>query len=134
MMILRVYAIWNRSRRILGILVFIYMMQIIMSVVVYGIYANPSAYLSGMSLDKSVLWMPPQMDYHALSAIPFSRHRYLNPRFLFLQCCMEHPTKHLHIFHNGSTIYYRCYAVYSRPYPRFEGVSCNVQRNQVFAA
>ena len=74
MMILRVYAMWNRSRRILGVLVFIYIMQTIMSVAIDGIYVNPSAYLSGMSPDKSILRMPPQMDYHTVSVISFSRH------------------------------------------------------------
>ncbi|KAF8444574.1 hypothetical protein L210DRAFT_3642836 [Boletus edulis BED1] len=38
MMILRVYAMWNRSRLILSILLFIYMLQIIAAVVLDGIY------------------------------------------------------------------------------------------------
>ena len=47
-MILRVYAMWNRSKRILYILLFIYVPQIIMFFVFTGIYINPSASLSGM--------------------------------------------------------------------------------------
>ncbi|KAF8135444.1 hypothetical protein EV363DRAFT_1395946 [Boletus edulis] len=47
MMILRVYAMWNRSRLILSILLFIYMLQIIAAVVLDGIY-NTNTRLSGM--------------------------------------------------------------------------------------
>ncbi|KAF8131832.1 hypothetical protein EV363DRAFT_1164341 [Boletus edulis] len=46
MMILRVYAMWNRSRTILFILLFIYVPQIIIVVVVDGIYNNPNTYFS----------------------------------------------------------------------------------------
>ncbi|KAF8553839.1 hypothetical protein OG21DRAFT_1181965 [Imleria badia] len=45
-MILRVYAIWNRSQRILYILLFIYVPQVILSFILTGIYNNPSTYLS----------------------------------------------------------------------------------------
>ena len=47
-MVLRVYAMWNRSRAILGILLFVYVPQIIISVVWEGIYNNPGGNLSGM--------------------------------------------------------------------------------------
>ncbi|KAF8127588.1 hypothetical protein EV363DRAFT_1171890 [Boletus edulis] len=46
MMILRVYAMWNRSRTILSILLFIYVPQSIISVVLVGIYNNPNTHLS----------------------------------------------------------------------------------------
>ncbi|KAG8216260.1 hypothetical protein J3R82DRAFT_8303 [Butyriboletus roseoflavus] len=45
-MILRVYAIWNRSRVIFGILFFIYAAQTITSLVWNGIYANSNQYSS----------------------------------------------------------------------------------------
>ncbi|KAF8435744.1 hypothetical protein L210DRAFT_2505713 [Boletus edulis BED1] len=45
-MILRVYAMWNRSRTILFILLFFYALQIISSVVFDGIYENPDTYFS----------------------------------------------------------------------------------------
>ncbi|KAF8126736.1 hypothetical protein EV363DRAFT_562203 [Boletus edulis] len=45
-LILRVYAMWNRSRTILSILLFIYVPQNIISVVLGGIYNNPNTYLS----------------------------------------------------------------------------------------
>ncbi|KAI9567614.1 hypothetical protein HD554DRAFT_2266792 [Boletus coccyginus] len=48
-MILRVYAMWNQSKWILWILLFIYMPQVIVSLVVLGIYANPNTYLSDQS-------------------------------------------------------------------------------------
>ncbi|KAF8122286.1 hypothetical protein EV363DRAFT_1106998, partial [Boletus edulis] len=45
-MILRVYAMWNRSRTILSILLLIYVPQNILTVVLNGIYNNPNTYLS----------------------------------------------------------------------------------------
>jgi len=45
-MILRVYAMWNRSRRILYVLLFIYVSQVIVPFVLIGIYINPNTYLS----------------------------------------------------------------------------------------
>jgi hypothetical protein len=48
-MILRVYAMWNQSKMILFILLFIYVPQVIVSFVVVGIYYNPNTHLSGMS-------------------------------------------------------------------------------------
>ena len=39
---------WNRSKRILYILLFIYIPQVIISLVGQGIYVNPNTYLSGM--------------------------------------------------------------------------------------
>ena len=47
-MILRVYAMWNRSKRILYLLLLIYVPQVIVSVVFAGLY-NTTTYLSGMS-------------------------------------------------------------------------------------
>ncbi|KAF8424404.1 hypothetical protein L210DRAFT_2098384 [Boletus edulis BED1] len=46
MMILRVYAMWNRSRTILYILLFIYVLQTIIVVILNGIYDNPNAHVS----------------------------------------------------------------------------------------
>ncbi|KAF8452838.1 hypothetical protein L210DRAFT_2059042 [Boletus edulis BED1] len=43
MMILRVYAMWNRSRTILGILLFLNVTQTIVAVVSDGIYNNPNS-------------------------------------------------------------------------------------------
>ena len=60
MMILRVYAMWNRSRKTLGALLFIYVVQIITSFVIEGIYNNPNTYISGTSHDKSLVSIPPQ--------------------------------------------------------------------------
>lgn len=48
MMILRVYAMWNRSRRILHFLLFFWTVQTITGVVFAGLYINPATYLSGM--------------------------------------------------------------------------------------
>ncbi|KAI9456196.1 hypothetical protein HD554DRAFT_2078122 [Boletus coccyginus] len=46
MMILRVYTMWNQSRTILRVLLFIYLVQTILSVLYAGIYINPNTYLS----------------------------------------------------------------------------------------
>jgi hypothetical protein len=53
-MILRVYTVWDRSRTILGILLFIYVPQIIIAFVFTGIYNNPGTYFSGMSQNPIV--------------------------------------------------------------------------------
>ncbi|KAF8126715.1 hypothetical protein EV363DRAFT_1173759 [Boletus edulis] len=47
-MIFRVYAMWNRSRTILSILLLIYVPQSISSVILDGIYNNPNTHLSVM--------------------------------------------------------------------------------------
>ena len=48
-MILRVYAMWNRSRTILCVLLLIYVPSIIIIFVVVGVYMNPDKYLTGAS-------------------------------------------------------------------------------------
>jgi len=45
-MILRVYAMWNRSRTILSILVFLLGTQTMVAVILTGIYDNPNTHLS----------------------------------------------------------------------------------------
>ncbi|KAF8119697.1 hypothetical protein EV363DRAFT_1196273 [Boletus edulis] len=45
-MILRVYALWNRSKAILYILLFIFLVQTIINIVYTGIYVNPNTHLS----------------------------------------------------------------------------------------
>jgi len=68
-MILRVYARWNRSKRILYILLFFYVAQIIVSFVGEGININPNTYLSvtaveviGISFCKISLSDTPSLD------------------------------------------------------------------------
>jgi hypothetical protein len=51
-MIMRVYAMWNQSKRILYSLLFICVPQVIATFVYQGIYHNPNTYLSGMSQAK----------------------------------------------------------------------------------
>ncbi|KAF8427647.1 hypothetical protein L210DRAFT_3508914 [Boletus edulis BED1] len=48
-MILRVYALWNRSKAILYILLFLYVVQTIVVIVYNGIYSNPNTHLSVLS-------------------------------------------------------------------------------------
>ena len=47
-MILRVYAIWNRSKMILYILLCLYVPHVIVSFTLTGIYDNPYTYFSGV--------------------------------------------------------------------------------------
>ncbi|KAF8139871.1 hypothetical protein EV363DRAFT_1152121 [Boletus edulis] len=56
MMILRVYAMWNRSRTVLSTLLFLLVTQTIVTVVLNGIYNNPNTHVSvtmGQVLDFS---------------------------------------------------------------------------------
>ena len=61
---------WNQSKRILYILLFIYLPQVIVSFVGEGLYNNPSAYLSGMSQAKVQAKLESQM--WSLVLPPFS--------------------------------------------------------------
>ncbi|KAF8126623.1 hypothetical protein EV363DRAFT_1174062 [Boletus edulis] len=45
-MVVRVYAMWNQSKWILGVLLFIYVSQVVSSLVMTGIISNPSAFHS----------------------------------------------------------------------------------------
>ncbi|KAF8125332.1 hypothetical protein EV363DRAFT_638843 [Boletus edulis] len=47
-MILRVYTLWKRSKAILYILLFIFLVKTIIDIVFTGIYVNPNTHLSGM--------------------------------------------------------------------------------------
>ena len=51
-MIMRVYAMWNRSKRILYILLFIYVPLVVASFVFAGVYFSSNTYYSGMSQAK----------------------------------------------------------------------------------
>jgi hypothetical protein len=51
-MILRVYAMWNQSKRVFYILLFMYVAQVILSFVARDIYSPNTTYLSGMSQAK----------------------------------------------------------------------------------
>ena len=60
-MILRVYAMWNRSKMILYVLLFIYVPLVIVFFVLRGIYNNPNTYLSGMSQAKLHILLQPHI-------------------------------------------------------------------------
>jgi len=53
-MILRVYAMWNQSKRILYILLVIYVPQVIFSFVLVGINGNPNTYLSVTAVQVTI--------------------------------------------------------------------------------
>ena len=63
-MILRVYAMWNQSKRIIYILLSIYVPQVVGTFVYLGIYYNPNTYLSSMSQAKP--------EFHPLTPFFFS--------------------------------------------------------------
>ena len=60
-MILRVYAMWHQSKSILYSLLFIFVLQIIVSLVFAGIYYNPNTHFSGVS--QASLWT--KLESHA---------------------------------------------------------------------
>ena len=62
-MILRVYAMWNQSKMILRLLLFIYVPQVIVSLVFAGLY-NTGTYLSGMSIKATHYLLPPILHSH----------------------------------------------------------------------
>ena len=67
-LILRVYAIWDLSKRILYTLLFLYVPFVIVSLVLTGIYNNPHTYLSGvprtlMLLQTHTFLLPSSLDY-----------------------------------------------------------------------
>ena len=53
-MILRVYAMWDRSKMILGVLFFIYVPEVAIAFIFTGIYDNPNAYVSGMYVSNLI--------------------------------------------------------------------------------
>ena len=57
MMILRVYAMWDRSKTILCVLLFIYIVQTITSALYAAIFINPNTYLSGVSRARLIVRM-----------------------------------------------------------------------------
>ena len=55
MMILRVYAMWSQSKKILYVLLFLYVAQNVLSIIYSGIYNNPNTHLSGVSRSTNVI-------------------------------------------------------------------------------
>ena len=82
-MILRVYAMWNQSKRILYILLITYVPQVMISFIFTGIFDNPNKYLFSMS--QAELHASLQSHWDALS----SRHSYSNWQTLFLLCLTQ---------------------------------------------
>ena len=89
LMILRVYAMWNRSKWILYLLLFVFVPQVIVASVFAAVY-NSSTYLSGMS------WINFTRDSNltqvSLNLLPpFSRSSHSCPSlgFLFLQYLID---------------------------------------------
>ena len=82
MMILRVYAMWNQSRTILCVLLFIYMAQMAILITRTGIISNPS-HLLGMSQAKPGVSMQSQTD--TLFVTLFSSDHGPNPGFLYMR-------------------------------------------------
>ena len=72
-MILRVYAMWNQSKRILYILLFIYVPQVFISFIYQGIYKNSNTYLSGMSQAKLDSHTYPLVSYHLSLQLKLSK-------------------------------------------------------------
>ena len=67
-MILRVYAMWSQSKRVIYTLFFIYVPQVIVSFVARGMYSPNTTNLSGMSQAK----LEPKLKSHKCLIPPFS--------------------------------------------------------------
>lgn len=122
MMIIRVYAMWNKSRTVLRVLLSIYVVQTILSVVVVGVYIHPVTYLSGMSRARLVVSMESKAYLLPSPTTSFSSDNCPNSGFLVLQYLMERPTQPHDIFYN-SQIYSWCCAIDSRSHANLEAVS-----------
>lgn len=48
-MTLRVYAMWNRSKIVLGILLVFYLLEVVIQVVGTAIFSNPDTYSPGVA-------------------------------------------------------------------------------------
>jgi hypothetical protein len=134
-MILRVYAMW-KSRTILCVLLFIYVVQTIFSVVVLGIYINPHASLSGTFRARLIVPMQSKAYFPISPATLFSSHDFRSSRFPgcpVLQLLLERPTESHDIFCNSPICSQRC-AVDSRSHENPERVSRDVQSNEAVAA
>ena len=127
-MVLRVYAMWNKSKRILYILLCIYVPQVVVSFAVQVIYSNPT-YLSGMSQAKLQSHMFP-----LCSATFFSSHSCPSHWFLFLQSFIDPSLIQPTVGLGSSPTYSQCRAFIPCYHFDFDGVSCNVQSNQGVAA
>lgn len=129
-MILRVYAMWNRSRIILCVLLFLFIAQTITGFIYAGIYINSDTYFSGISSVRLVLSMN-------LTYLTFSRNcsnsiftGCLAQILLFLS---ERPTGHHSISYDSPFHSQRC-SVTSRTCSTLEGVTRDVQGNETVAA
>ena len=94
---------WNQSKRILYILLFIHVPQVIVSIVFPGIYANPNTYLSGMyvclklncnaNLNLKCIW--PLVFYHIFL-------QSLLPKLLVLLFARYHSAVPHHSYYHGA--------------------------------
>ena len=116
-MILRVYAMWNRSKWILYLLLFIYVPQVIVTFVMSGLF-NTSTYLSGTSRITFACHYNLTRSSHAIPS-----HNYSGLAFLFLQCLMEQYIIHDQRVVGSPAICSWCYASYSCSHSNLEAIS-----------
>ena len=74
-MILRVYAIWNQSKGILYILLFLYVPQVILSFVFAGMYFGPNLNANHSGMSEAQLWatLEPHI-WLIVSTVPIASH------------------------------------------------------------
>ena len=87
-MIVRVYAMWNRSKRILWLLLFIYVPQLIVTLVLEGVYIT-GKYFSGMS--RTNFTCHSNLTHHLLLPFPQSQ---LSKLWIYLFAMPHQPTHH----------------------------------------
>ena len=57
-MVLRVYAMWGRSRWIIGVLLLVYIPSLIAQFIIVGMYVDPIVYNIGMSCHSNHEYHP----------------------------------------------------------------------------
>ena len=131
-MIVRVYAMWNRSKWILYLLLFVYVPQVIIAIVLTAVY-NTSTYLSGVSCIN----FAPHFSHQGCPSSPSAllcSHNHSIRGFLFMQCRMEECTLRAQGGSSNPTIYSRCYIVGPRGHSNIEAVDSHVQGKKSMAA
>ena len=113
-MILWVYAMWNQSKKILYLLLLVWIAQTVVSFIFTGIYSNPDIYLLGMYVSGRMACIT--------ATYLISSHSCPIGQFLFLRHFInQHHTPAQYTFRNPA-IYSWHYTLGSRCHPNLEAV------------
>lgn len=130
-MVLRVYAMWNRSKIILGVLLSFYVIEVIIQVVCTAIFDNPNTYSPGMVPSN---WTDNKLERMYNSppvSLAFSDNQ--PSARLFGLLSNTHRNQPLSQIHDHQHISFRRSITGSRSHTHHEAVNCNVQSNEAVA-